>query len=309
MKTLPFPTDPKDPIECADWLELTAMVSAEKDAAFANLERNLKRLGVYAGRSPNASTLEEDARIESACSEVKAELFRRSLAAGVAYPFEVATGRIIFVGLKSESAAYVFCLCLSWFGWQPRKGGKVFPRRLFEDLSKHAAAAFVHGNALRFGAPRTELPSNFKQALLRLSLEIREGKVKNLVGPLTAQDDTLDLIAWRDHPDFSEGKLMLVGQCASGKDWESKKRELDVEAFFDDWFEDKPPTLLKSMILAFFVPHRIPRAKWVRVTKRAGILFDRCRIAYWSHLDQKFTQRTPYIEWVSTTIDKVQIRL
>lgn len=300
---LHFPDSPKNVLDCADWLELIALISPEKDSSIAEIERNLKRLSAYQGTG--RSNVQQDSSIEGACAEVLAELRRRAKAAGPAYPFRIDNTRLLLKGGVDNYPEYVFCLCLSWFGWTPRKGRKVFPRRMFEDLSKHAAAAFVGGTALRFGAPRSDdLPSAFKDALAQLCVRMGEGEIRSIVDPVTAQDDSLDLVAWRDFPDRSEGKIFLLGQCASGDNWESKKRELDANAFFDDWFTDIPPSR-KSTCVGFFIPHRVPQNKWVKITRRAGIIFDRCRIAYWSRRAGSW-DASIYVEWSTKTLATVR---
>ncbi len=286
-----------NPLDWADWLELVALVSPERRSGIAAVERNLKRLS----RFDSERTIQQNSSVEAVCADVSGELERRAVAAGGAYPFRLDGGELVFSGDIKTHAAYIFCLCLSWFGWKQKKGNKIFPRRMFEDLSKYAAAAFINGKALRFGSPRTELPASFREALLKMCVLIGEGRVREIDGHIDAQDDTLDLIAWRDFPDGVEGKLFLVGQCASGRDWESKKRELDAEAFFDDWFVERPPSL-RGMRIGFFIPHRVPRSKWVRITRRAGIIFDRCRIAYWSHSSSSFTNKNPYADWSAKTL-------
>ncbi|MGA1998421.1 MAG: hypothetical protein ABSG52_00385 [Terriglobales bacterium] len=302
MAALRFPANPKDTLACADWLELTALISDERNTSISGLERNLRRLGVY--ERSNQTTIEEDAAIEAACGAVFSELTKRAHSAGPAYPFTFAESQILVAGPIENYSPYVFCLCLSWFGWKQRKGRKTFPRRMFEDLSRHAAQAFIGGRALRFGSPRVELPPGFKKAVVQLCVEIREGEARQVRERISSQDDKLDVIAWRGFPDGAEGKLFLVGQCASGGDWDEKKSELDIKSFFEDWFSETPPS---PMTKAFFVPHRIPREKWKRVTRRAGIIFDRCRIAYWSDRSTEFTDRTTYSDWSNKTLAAIHI--
>jgi hypothetical protein len=303
MVSLNFPKNAKNLLACADWMELTALVSKEHRCSIAAVERNLKRLSAFDAQT----TIQQIASLETACAEVLGEIKRRAQAGGEAYPFGINGTEIALSGELKNHAPYIFCLCLSWFGWTQRKGQKVFPRRMFEDLAKHAAEAFIGGKALRFGAPRTELPSSFKNALFALCVKIGEGQVRKIQGPVRAKDDTLDLIAWKDFPDLAEGKLFLVGQCASGADWENKKRELDAEAFFDDWFSERPPSV-RAMRIGLFIPHRVPRTKWTSITRRAGIIFDRCRIAYWSHNNKNFTNRKLYEDWSSKTLAQVKIK-
>lgn len=303
MTLLRFPEDARNPIECADWMELTALVSPEHRCSIAAVERNLRRLSSY----DEKRAIQQNAEVDAACAEVLGEIKRRQQAATLAYPFRLVGTELDVVGKIEDYAAYVFCLCLSWFGWKQRRGKKIFPRRMFEDLSKYAAEVFVDGKALRFGAPRNELPGSFKMALVRLCVEIGEGQVKEIKGRTKAQGDTLDLIAWRNFPDCAEGKLFLVGQCVSGENWEDKKRELDAEAFFDDWFSDRPPSI-RSMRIGLFIPHRVLKSKWITITRRAGIIFDRCRIAHLSHGNPNFANRTAYSDWCNATLASVRIK-
>jgi hypothetical protein len=37
------------------------------------------------------------------------------------------------------------------------------------------------------------------------------------------------------------------------------------------------------IISSFFIPHRIERNRLAPYVRKAGIIFDRCRIAYWSY--------------------------
>jgi len=300
MTLLTFPQNARNSLECADWMELKALTSPSHSCGIASVERNLTRLSAYDDRR----AIDQISRVETACSEVLGEIGRRRIAAAVAYPFRLRGTDLCLSGSVEDFSSYVFCLCLSWFGWKARKGRRVFPRRMFEDLAKHAAEAFIGGKAVRFGAPRTEIPKSFKKALLHLCLSIGEGQVKRVRGSVHAQDDKLDLIAWRDFPDRAVGKLFLVGQCSSGRDWEEKLRELDKDAFFDEWFSDRPPSL-RQMGIGFFLPHRIHRDKWASVTRRAGIVFDRCRIAYWSHKNKNFTDKNAYVTWSQATLDEV----
>jgi len=302
MQLLKFPENTNNPLGCADWMELAALISPERRCSIATVERNLKRLSAYDAKT----TIQQNANVETACGEILGEVRRRALAAATAYPFIVDSAGILVAGNVEDYAPYVFCLCLSWFGWKQRRGNKTFPPRMFEDLSKYAAQAFIGGRALRFGAPRTELPIAFKEALTHLAVAIGEGQARNLEGRVHAQDDRLDLVAWRDFPDGAEGKLILVGQCASGSNWESKKRELDEVAFFQDWFSDQPPSLRGGMRIALFVPHRIAKKKWIPATRRAGIIFDRCRIAYLSQTNPEFKDREGFCSWSSKTLAGVR---
>src|SRR5271156_4669780 len=130
MALLKFPDDTRNPIECADWMELQVLLSPERRCSVAAVERNIKRLSL----SDEKRAIQQIAETETASSEVLGEIKRRQQAATAAYPFSLSGTELILSGDIKDFAAYIFCLCLSRFGWKHRKGGKTFPRRMFEDL-------------------------------------------------------------------------------------------------------------------------------------------------------------------------------
>ena len=72
------------------------------------------------------------------------------------------------------------------------------------------------------------------------------------------------------------------------------KHALDPKVFWDQWMQYSlvSPTPIKS----YFVPHRIERKKWEFVARKAGIIFDRCRIAFWAQ--QEKVDYGPHVEWI-----------
>jgi hypothetical protein len=129
---------------------------------------------------------------------------------------------------------------------------------------------------------------------------IGEGGRFTQLPTLGQKDAKLDLVAWRDFPDRSSNKLLLLGQCASGTDWEGKLRELNPRAFFANWAQDTPSSPLISSV---FIPHRIERQKWNNIARIAeAIIFDRCRIAYWAH-GASFDYEEP-IAWVDNVFQE-----
>jgi hypothetical protein len=302
MPRLGTPEDLTDTLVLADWLELTALASKEHAASFGSLERMLKRAGIY--EKPDGRNIEQDARVEKACADVELEIRRRVKAAAAAYPFTMDSNRLLLRGAAADYPAYVFCLCLSWFGWTPRKGTKTFPRRMFEDLATHAAASYVGGRALRFGSPRTSLPTKFLAALETVCLQMGEGQLKAGLQAKNAKDDTLDIVAWREFPDERIGKLLMMGQCASGRNYASKKTELNPYTFFSDWLSDHPASPITK---AFFIPHHIRPDKWQHYVRSSGIVFDRSRIAHYSQDATFFLNSGGYVEWSARTLDRVTV--
>jgi len=220
----------------------------------------------------------EDDRARGIADEALDEIELRQNDCHGQYPFQIHRGGVIRPTKWAIQTPYVFMLALSHVGIRRRLKG-IYPERHFESICKEAAQKYLAGQGLKFGHPRkgTELPSNFKQAIAKLSLCIGEGDgLKPTHPPIPAKDAELDVVAWRNFYDTRPGKVMIFGQCAAGHDWKEKLTKLTPSAFCEDWFAEQPPV---KPVRAFFIPHCIDRRKWVSISRKAGILFDRCRIA------------------------------
>jgi hypothetical protein len=289
---LPLPKDSDDPIRLADWLEVYALVSGDGNSSAGDLERAIHRPGLDTSRDPN-----------ELCAEVFAELELRATAARHSYPFQIQGAVVSLRGGDDLFAPYLFCLCLSYFGWQQKKASTVFPRRMFEDLAALAAKNFVKGDSYRFAAPRKDVPQ-FRDALDRLCGRMGEGAYCKLEDTRSAQDDNLDIVAWSHFPDRNPGKLLLFGQCATGEDWQGVKlMSLQPREFCMYWLHEVPPS---PLIRAYFIPHRVSPRDWNRSTTFGGIIFDRCRISYWTHSGKRLKVTQPYVDWVKSVVAALQ---
>ena len=288
MLSLPMPAT--DELKLADWLELYALISPDKNASYIDLERALRREGVFG--------LDSDEDIERIIGDVSFELEQRALSATRAYPFEVSARAISLRATIEDFAPYIFCLCLSFFGTDQKLNRRPFPRRMFEYLSCEAAKNFLGGEVIRFASPRQppDLPREFDRAVNELCQRIREGGGFREKRAFSAKDDAVDIVAWRDFPDQADGRLLLFGNCASGNDWDSKLDELQPLFFCEDWMVEVPVSIHFG-IRAFFVPRRLPSTDWQRVSRRAGMIFDRCRIAYWVSENHQVDKRQ-YLDWI-----------
>lgn len=116
------------------------------------------------------------------------------------------------------------------------------------------------------------------------------------------KDDGLDVVAWREFPDQRSSKLILFGQCATGRGWRDKSHELQPQ----DWCKRNfAGPIAMDPIPAFFVP----RALSAKDANNAGInqiLLDRCRIAALCSdtLDDGLDQRLR--EWTEASLQKGQ---
>lgn len=298
---LPFPTT-DDPLRLADWCELDAILQRDRTSSQGDLEEGLSLSGLLG---------DDRQLVESLAIDVYLELANRVDAAGSAYPFEL-KGRVLRLrGALDDYAGYVFCLCLSYFGHKVTKGELMFPRRMFENLCCVAAKNFVGGDVTRFAFPRDavsshlravveELPTSFQGALREMCRLIGEGEYRDrpTQGGL---DRKLDVVAWRHFEDRLPGKLLLFGQCASGNDWENKVYELNPDAVCKSWMRTQP---ISPIIKGFFIPHRIAPERWEDMSRLAGVIFDRCRIAFWLAGPTPVGASRPYTAWARAAIAK-----
>lgn len=288
MLSLAPDPDLTNAIKLADWLELQALSTPDGNASRGDLQSLLRSSGVF--------HFNEDEEIEKKIQEVFHELDLRKTAAGEAYPFDFPRPSLLERTSEwSDFPAYVFCLLLSWTGEMGSGHGS--PAVLFEELSCTAAQKYLNGKAIRFGSPRNSLPSSFPDAVNKLCELIGEGRSYRDQPHRGAKDQKLDVVAWADFPDTLPSKLLLFGQCATGRILPDKLRELRPNAFWKQWIYDYP---ISPLINSVFIPHRIDvNQDWDHITRGldGSILFDRCRIAYWVNEDKNF-EPSSYLAWL-----------
>jgi hypothetical protein len=271
MAQIIFPSAPFKPAKLADWLELQAIVSSDASASAGDLERELKRLGY--------SELQSEGLLGSVLTELD---LRREAAGEEAYPFSREPTSIRANGPVSDYPAYVFCLALSFFSWKARKGARQNPWLLFEQLAGHSAKGYLGGKAEVFGTSTREgSKTAFRNRVDGLAKDLREGDGFRAQRTFSTKDAKVDIVAWKPFPDARASQVVIFGQCASGANWNKKLTELDPDVFWDQWMATgKVSQLLRSV----FVPHRIfENDEWEKHARDARLLFDRCRIAAFSH--------------------------
>jgi hypothetical protein len=285
----------------ADWLEMFALESHDRNASLSDLERALNR--DPGGETKSHQQARE--KLENQIAQVAREVRERMRAAQDAYPFSLIGGKLQFKGQTPATEAYLFCLFISTVSWSSEKFKKQqagLARRLFEHLACVAARNYVGGDSLRFGSPRSTMPKRFSLAVNALCARLGEGDGYKAQPSLERKDDGLDVVAWKHFPDERPGKLILLGQCATGDDWDSKLGDLSPNAFCQHWMTDTPAS---KLLPAFFLPHRVPYERWNHVSRKCGIVFDRCRIAQTSGV---LPGEEPYDQigkWVAKFVTKV----
>jgi len=287
-KSIPLPSEVADPVILADWLELLSLTTDDGNASHGDLQRALNRLGVDG--------------FDSICTECMRELHRRVDATREKYPFTFSGTLLESRGDWRDYTPYVFCLLLSYCDYKTKKIKGFKHEIMFEQLSGLAAQSYIGGEVLRFGSPRTDLPSGFLEALTIVCGKVKEWTpVKRKT--LRRKDGGLDIVVWKHFPDEQNGKLILFGHCASGSDWDDKINELQPNDFCSLWLGgDKSP-----IVKTFFIPHRLSPDLFADRAVSAKLFFDRCRIAYWAPNDD-FCQLTEQasVRWCESMMEKIK---
>ena len=271
---LPLPAKrTTDPQRLADWVELNALLSPDGQVSMGNLVTAIKAGSVFPETS---SRLDE--RIDSLLSSVSSAIRSRARNADIGYPF-VLRGSSVERLPKWQTATYTFCLCTSYLGLEAAAINGHFPTRMFEAISVDVAHTYLGGKAVRFGWPRvrSHFEPSFAKAVEQLCKLISTNDVgyRNDEANGDEKDDGVDVVAWCDI-DERPGKLVLFGGCAAGDDWEAKLKELQPDTFCKAWMTAPlDPVPIKT----FFTTRTIDETDWTKYTRRAGILFDRCRVS------------------------------
>ena len=214
----------------------------------------------------------KDLADDSMTGAVKEELLRRQDVMGDDYPFKIERNTIYY-HKGDDRRLYEFLLCLAM---RERLCNDF--TQLFERVSAELVSAYFGGYAKHYhiGFPRRQ-PKGFAQAIKRLCHLSEELKpsTQSDASNVWAKDGGCDFVVWLEHADKRPlGQLFVFGQCACGKNWDSKLDELNIQEFSSEYFYSAPRTAIK----VFATPHHVVDEKIQRAGHRSGPFFDRARI-------------------------------
>jgi hypothetical protein len=281
----------------ADWLELKAIASPDGLVGFGTL---IAASAMAEDEQPE-DMADEDIKQDDLVLSAQGEISRRRNNIGDDYPFRIDdTGRAMqfITPVSKVGSVYLFCLFISHAFDRTIMPKKLAPRvtnktrDLFQACATVAAGGFVQGPAMSFGFPRPN-GETFLKALHRVYKLFGDGKPRKTPRAAAAKkikDNGIDLIAWRRSIDNLPCTLYLIGQVASGSDWEGKSVVPDRQHFHKYWFEDVPGSQPHdAMFMPFGLEPEDPedgtayddvlRDYMQSVAYRYGTLFYRDRIA------------------------------
>ncbi len=269
-------------VELADWLEFYALGKAENEAILENLVDAIDLKWDTEG----AEIQTRDQLLETVGVVVMAEVDERRKALEQAYPFEVSrdgSTMRLYEDWTAGRSAYLMCLVLAHV-----TRSKILPPRLipsekmvsearnllFESCATLGAAGITQGPAFYMGQLRAGAEGLLGKLRQAWNLN-RDGEVRDTPAPDAPEnvnDGGIDVISWTPRPDGRAGMFYLLGQAASGHNWDSKPiSDGDIDLFHRDWF-DPPPASTPNK--ATFVPFRL-LGDLHRFTFRHGRVHDR----------------------------------
>ncbi len=189
--------------------------------------------------------------------------------------------------------AYMVCLIFSVLG-----GTQNLFRssKLFERISAEAYNKYLGSDHLIIGWPnKPKENQSLKEQMEEIALRLKE---KFFEPPLAEKkDDTVDIVAWKQFEDERNNQLILLAQCASGRNWDTKVTSLRYTRWcqYIHW--------ACAPIKGFTVPRIIPRRRWHDVSVDSGLLLDRVRICNLlrNNISKKF--KNELIVWCQTQLD------
>jgi hypothetical protein len=263
-----------DPDALADWIEFNTLFGDGAHVAKSDIRRPLEALNVESRRGRGKTT------VEALLGAIARRVTSRAALAGDAYPIKRSRGSY---GRKGDWDAYLpysfalLCTLSHHYAELALSDGQAKrPAELLGLLSTEAIAAYLAGSAVRFDAPRrAPVPQKFRTALEYLGRMAGEPIWSEDFSASSQKDDGLDVVAWKPFSDGRGSQVLILAQCAVGKDWSAKLTELDAATWSKHvrWHVDP--------IRAFVVPfqHGGDLKDWERMSTKAGVVFDRSRLA------------------------------
>ena len=279
-------TQPPDLDLAADYLELKAVLSAEKRSYSQDIFNAMDMLADRDFDSVNAEMEERDPILIDTVGRIQ---LRKNILKST-YPFKLdEQGDVLYFTaekLNLAQTAYIISLLLSNlrelspllidYKRNPSEKDKRRLREYFQYIATTAIAAEVGGRAWSFGFPRPD-QSGFVEKLTEVWSVIKDGDVNpDPSAPSQAKDDGIDVFACREPKDGLPGYLLIAAQVATGKDWKEKSILADINHRFPKrWFGRQPAT---KMIAYHVIPFARPDETFRDDVLSVGNLLHRLRV-------------------------------
>lgn len=182
----------------------------------------------------------EDDALDKELEDVLLELQSRPKYSSAGYPFDFGKFSVKLnenEGLLKD--VYLFLLLCTRFNMTNNKvHDGIDGTLLFEKLCAYVAKEYFGENSTSFVFGTAEAGS-FPEKVRNMIIKIGEGdSFKNPNNtPPTKNDDSVDIVVWKEFADKRIGKLIGFGQCKTGtSSWRDDKHKLKPRDFCARWF-------------------------------------------------------------------------
>lgn len=287
-----LPSPRADVHELADFAELLAWqnnsVSAREILAF---------LGRTGDNEYNEGVDDEDDINADALDDVMIEIDRRSKSCVGGYPFALDLKGTVLRHDPSDASeravVYRYLLLSTRLNMTANKvQADIDGTGLLEEISAAVLRCYLgYGRAqsVVFG---TAIGGTFRDKVDALCGTLGEGGSFEALdpGPVNANDDRLDSVAWVPFSDMRAGKLIIFCQCKTGSSWKEHTTQLQPDVFIKRWMRHR--TFLVVPVRAFCVSEATCPSNWGGLVSYAGLLFDRLRLVdFLDHIEPDLLER------------------
>ena len=262
-------------VEIADFWEVQAIRNPGQYISVRNISRAIAN---GSDELEHDGIESEDDILDSKLEDVLRVFERRAKFAAGKYPFSCKDYSIILSEEEGVSKdVYLFLLLCTRFDMKKQKvQGGVDATQIFEELCACVAGAYF-GESAKSYVFGTAHSNKFEDKVNELIKCIGEGGgFKNPNdNPPTKNDDSIDVVAWKDFADERRGKLIAFGQCKTGTSWHDDIQRLKPIDFCDNWFSESP---IVAPLPLVFIADTLDEQMNFDTVQKGYLFFNRFRI-------------------------------
>lgn len=273
-----LPSPRADVHELADFAELLAWhndsVSAREILAY---------LGRNGDNEYNEGVDDEDDVNGEALDEVMIEIDRRSKSCVGGYPFALERKGTVLrhdpSDFSERAAVYRYLLLSTRLNMTADKvQAGIDGTGLLEEISAAVLRCYLGYDRAQSVVFGTAIGGTFRDKVDALCGALGEGGCFEALdpGPVNANDDRLDSVAWIPFSDKRAGKLIIFCQCKTGSNWKEHTTQLQPDAFIRRWMRHRSFHVMP--VRAFCVSESALPSCWGGLVSYSGLLFDRMRL-------------------------------
>ena len=273
-----LPSPRADVHELADFAELLAW---QNDSVSAR--EILAYLGRTGDNEYNEGVDDEDDTNADALDDVMNEIDRRSRSCVGGYPFTLDLRGTVLrhdpEDASERAIVYRYLLLSTRLNMTAHKvQAEIDGTGLLEEISAAVLRCYLGYHRAQSVVFGTAIGGTFRAKVDALCGAIGEGGGFEALdpGPVNANDDRLDSVAWIPFSDRRAGKLIIFCQCKTGSNWKDHTTQLQPDAFIRRWMKHR--TFLVVPIRAFCVSEATCPNAWNGLVSYAGLFFDRLRL-------------------------------